>query len=134
MATLLAHIRVKPGCESEFEEIARTLHRDTHANETGCLRYEYWRGAEPRLYYSLLSFEDYDAFLRHQTSDHHEEASPRIAEVCEDVKLEWVDPVPGAADSPPTEMQPLPEGADEKTALYHRVFAAQVQDWWRSER
>ncbi len=130
MATLLAHIHVKPGCEAEFEEIARELHRKTHAHETGCLRYEYWRGAEPGLYYSLLSFEDFHAFLRHQVSDHHEAASPRIGALCADVKLEWVDPVAGAADLPTTEMQPLPDGADEKTELYHKVFAATVQDWW----
>ena len=91
-------------------------------------------GASPRDQVGKPLFEDFDAFLRHQTSDHHEEASPRIGEICEDVKLEWVDPVPEAADAPPTEMQPLPEGADEKTALYHRVFAAKVQPWWRSER
>jgi len=131
MATLLVHIHVKPGHESEFEEIARELHRATHAHDAGCVRYEYWRGAEPGLYYSLLSFESFDAFLRHQVSDHHEEASPRIGEICRDLKLEWVDPVPGADDAPPTEMQPLPDGAGEKTELYHRIFAATVQDWWR---
>jgi len=134
MATLFAHITVKPGCEAEFETIAKELYEATHANETGCLRYEYWRGAEPRLYYSLLSFEDFDAFLRHQTSDHHEAASPRIGEVCEDVKLEWVDPLPNASPMPLTEMQPLAEGADEKTKLYHQIFAARVQDWWPRPR
>ncbi len=130
MATLLVHIRVKPGAERDFEDIARVLYRETHAHDTGCLRYEYWRGSEPRLYYSLLSFDDYHAFMRHQTSDHHEEESPRIGELCEDLKLEWVDPVPGACEASPTEMQPLPDGADEKTELYHRIFAAVVQEWW----
>ena len=121
---------LKSGREAEFESIAKELYEATHELETGCLRYEYWRGAEPGLYYSLLAFEDFDAFLRHQTSDHHETASPRIGEVCEDVKLEWVDPLPSASPMPLTEMQPLPEGADEKTKLYHQIFAAKVQDWW----
>ena len=93
MATLLAHIQVKPGREADFEAIAAELYRDTHLEETGCLRYEYWRGAAPGFYYSLLSFEDFHAFLRHQVSDHHETASPRIGDVCQKVKLEWVDPL-----------------------------------------
>jgi len=130
MATLLAHIEVKEGREEEFERIAAKLYRDTRALESDWLRYEYWRGAEARHYYSLLSFQDFRAFLRHQVSDHHEEASPRIADVCADVRLEWVDPVGEASDLPSTRMQPLPEDADEKTKLYHRIFAAVVQDWW----
>jgi quinol monooxygenase YgiN len=133
MATLLAHIRVKSRREDEFEALARELYRHTHETEPGMLRYEYWRGAEKGLYYSLLSFESFDAFLAHQLSDHHEEASPRIAEMCETLSLEWVDPVPGAAEAPSTEMRPLPDDADEKAALYHQVFAAKVQPWWRRD-
>ena len=131
MATLLVHIRVKEGHEAEFEAIAAELYRQTHANETGCLRYEYWRGAERGLYYSLLSFEDFHAFLRHQVSDHHESASPRIGELCETLKLEWVDPIAESSPLPATEAQPLPDSPDEKTELYHRVFAPAVQAWWR---
>ena len=130
MATLLAHIRVKEGREAEFEAVAAELYRETHASEPACLRYEYWRGAEPGHYYSLLSFEDFHAFLRHQVSDHHELATPRIADTCEAVRLEWIDPIAESSELPATEMQALPEGADEKTARYHRIFAAVVQEWW----
>ena len=130
MATLLAHIQVKEGREAEFEAIAAELYRETHARDAGCLRYEYWRSAERGLYYALLSFADFHSFLRHQASDHHEAATPRIGDTCENVKLEWVDPVGASSSLPPTEMQHLPEGADEKTALYHKMFAAVVQEWW----
>lgn len=130
MATLLVHIHVKEGREEEFEAVAAELYRATLAHDTGCLRYEYWRGAERGLYYSLLSFEDFHAFLRHQVSDHHESASPRIGELCESLKLEWVDPISESSPLPPTEMQALPEAADEKTTLYHQVFAPVLQDWW----
>jgi quinol monooxygenase YgiN len=130
MATLLAHIQVKKGREAEFEAIAADLYRETHAHEPACLRYEYWRGAERGHYYSLLSFQDFDAFLRHQLSDHHEQASPRIGDTCESVRLEWVDPIAESSGLPPTRMQPLPGGADEKTTRYHRVFAAVVPEWW----
>ena len=130
MATLLAQIQVEPGREADFEAVSAELYRETHASETGVLRYEYWRGETPGFYYSLLSFDDFDAFLRHQVSDHHESASPKIGEMCANVKLEWVDPLAEASPLPATRMTPLPEGADEKTELYHRVFAAVIQDWW----
>jgi len=133
MATLLAHIQVKEGQEAEFEAIAARLHDATHRQETGCRRYEYWRGAKTGFYYALLSFDDFHAFLRHQVSDHHEQASPAIQDVCLDVQLEWVDPVGDSSPLPATRMQALPEGADEKTALYHELFAADIQAWWQGE-
>lgn len=43
MATLLAHITVKPGAEAAFEAVARRLFDETHAHETGVLRYEIGR-------------------------------------------------------------------------------------------
>ena len=63
MATLLAHITVRAGAERQFEEIARTLFERTHTLEPAVLRYEYWRGATPRTYYTLLSFDDHRAFI-----------------------------------------------------------------------
>ena len=44
-------------------------------------------------------------------------------DVCESVKLEWVDPVGKSSPLPPTAMQDLPGDADEKTARYHRALA-----------
>jgi quinol monooxygenase YgiN len=130
MATLLAHIQVKTGKEAEFETIAAKLYAETHRNESGCLRYEYWRGAEACFYYALLSFDDFHAFLRHQLSEHHESASPRIQEICVSVKLEWIDPIGAASPLPPTRTQDPDENADSKTARYHELFAAVVQEWW----
>ncbi|MGH0031169.1 MAG: putative quinol monooxygenase [Myxococcota bacterium] len=134
MATILAHIQVHEGREPEFEELASDLHRATHAGERGVRHYEYWRSATPGLYYCLLAFDDFHAFLAHQTSDHHEDAAPKLGELIRDMQLEWVDPVQGASKLPPTEMQGLPEGADAPTARYHRLFAAKLQEWWRSLR
>ena len=134
MATILAHIQVHEGREADFEALVRPLHRDTHAHERGVRHYEYWRGAEPGLYYCLLAFDDFHAFLAHQTSDHHEAASPALGEMIREMKLEWVDPVQGASELPPTAMQPLPDGASELTARYHRLFAARLQDWWSALR
>ena len=133
MATILAHIRIHPGKEVEFETLAREIFEGT-AREAGKRHYEYWRGAEPGFYYCLLAFEDFHAFIVHQTSEHHEKASPELGKLIEKMRLEWVDPVQGASDLPPTQMQPLPEGADELTARYHKLFAATLQDWWQPVR
>jgi quinol monooxygenase YgiN len=134
MATLLAHITVKPGSEDRFEGIARDLYARTHAMEPGVLRYEYWRGSDPRTYYTLLSFDDHRAFIAHQTSDHHETASPAIGETVEALRLEWVDPIAEASPLPATVAQAAPDGADELTVEYTDRFAAEVADWWLAQR
>ncbi len=134
MATILAHIRIKTGREGAFEELAAALHAATHERESAVLRYEYWRGAEPGTYYSLLAFEDYRGFLTHQTSEHHETAAPQLGELIEEIRLEWVDPVQGASDLPPTDAQPLFEDADELTRRYADLYAARVAGWWQERR
>ncbi len=134
MATLLAHITIKAGKEEEWEAICRRLYAATHESEPAMRRYEYWRGSEPRTYYTLLSFDDHRSFIVHQTSDHHEEASPKIGDCLEGFKLEFVDPVGGASDLPPTDHQDVPAGADDLTAAYSERFKAQVADWWLALR
>ncbi len=130
MATLLAHITVRPGTEADFEKIARTLYEGTHSTETAVLRYEYWRGAEPRTYYTLLAFGDHRGFIAHQASDHHEAASPQLGPVIERIRLEWVDPIDGAAPLGSTEMQPALDDSDELTVVYTDRYAAIIADWW----
>lgn len=134
MATILAHITVRPGTEARFEAIARDLYAASHDSEPGLRYYEYWRGQAERTYYTLLAFDDHRAFIDHQTSDHHETASPRLGPVIESIRLEWVDPVGGASPLPPTEHQEAPDGADELTAAYTDRYAAAVADWWEGQR
>ena len=134
MATLLAHITVRPGAERQFEDIARTLYDRTHATEHGVRRYEYWRGAEPRTYYSLLAFDDHQSFIVHQTSDHHEIASPALGQVIEHLRLEWVDPIANASPLPATDAQPAPLGAPDLVVNYTDRFAAAVAQWWLALR
>lgn len=131
MATFLAHILIHPGREEEFERIAAELHAGTHEHERHMRRYEYWRAAEPSSYYALASFDSFDAFLEHQTSDHHESAVAALREVTAAMKLEWLDPVPGASDAAATDVSPLPEDASELAANYHARFSADVvAGWW----
>jgi quinol monooxygenase YgiN len=134
MATILAHLTVKPGREQHFEAIAAELYRATHANETRVRRYEYWRGEQPGTYYTLLSFVDEEGFLEHQTSDHHESAGPRLNDVIARIRLEWIDPLQSASPLRPTNRQPLKPKASALWAAYHERYAAKVQDWWSPMR
>lgn len=130
MATLLVHITVKEGSESAFEDIARDLFSVSHSKEPGLVRYEYWRGTEPRSYYAHLSFRDFSAFIAHQTSDHHESSSPEISRVVESVRLEWVDPISGASPLGSTVAQDLSDSGDALTRRYARVLEARIASWW----
>ena len=135
MATLLAHIRVRPGMEARFEEIARDLYRATHEREANVRRYEYWRGAEPSTYYALESFDDLAGFVAHQTSEHHEAARPALGEVIEDIWLEWVDPLPTASPLATTTTAGTPADATElERSCYERFAGALLQDWWDEVR
>jgi len=132
MATLLAHLRIRPGMEARFEQIARDLYRATHDREANVRRYEYWRGATPSTYYALESFDDLPGFVAHQTSDHHEDASPALREVIEQIDLEWVDPVPDASPLVPTETATAPADASPIEArCYERFTGSILQAWWR---
>ena len=134
MATILAHITVKPGCEKQFEQISCQLYQASHGSEPGLLRYEYWRGADPQTYYTLLSFSDFRAFIAHQTSEHHEIASPQLGSVLAGLRLEWIDPIVGGSELPPTAAQDLSDSVDELTRVYAKRFAAQIAPWWDEVR
>ncbi|HET9078150.1 MAG TPA: antibiotic biosynthesis monooxygenase [Acidimicrobiales bacterium] len=134
MATFLAHIRVRPDAAARFEELARELYRASHTDERDVRRYEYWRGEEPYTYYTLASFPDFQGFLAHQTSAHHESAAPGLRDVIEVLRLEWVDPLAGASPLVPTEASPALPEASELERAYAERFAAMVQPWWQPLR
>lgn len=134
MATYLAHVLVLPGREAEFEAIVATLYQATHEREPGVRRYEYWRGEQERTYYALASFDDFSAFIDHQTSEHHEAAGPKLKDVIETIRFEWLDPMGRAAPLPSTEMQPLRPGASALAAKYQERFAVEIKPWWRRLR
>ena len=136
MATILAHISVKTGQETKFENLARTLFGSSHDLESGLLRYEYWRGQEVGTYYTLLSFKTYEDFLAHQISPHHEEAARELGEVIANLWLEWLDPVEGASDLPPApssdRSSQMDDSANPDLLRAARLFPVQIGTWWPS--
>ena len=134
IATFLAHITVRPGHEAAFEQAARRLWHRSHADEPELVRYEYWRGAEPRTYSTMASFRSYDAFIAHQVSDHHLAALPELRATIESIRIEWVDPVAGASDLAPTEPGTADAHDTELVADYRRRYPLDMPDWWLALR
>lgn len=130
MATLLAKIQIHPGKEAEFEDVMAFMYRQTHATETGVLRYEYWRGHEPGFYYCLLSFVDNLAFWRHQASDHHEGEMQRFAACIAALDLELVDPVSESSPLPAAAEQEVPEDEPEAVREQQALYPLSLEQWW----
>jgi quinol monooxygenase YgiN len=129
MTTLLAHIRIKPGTEPQWEAIMADMNAQTWGTETGVRRYEYWKGEEAGLYYCLLSFDDKWAFYRHQMSPHHE--GHDFAAVLDGIRLEYLDPVRGAGGGLPATLDPpLPDNADEAMRAAQERFPLTIPAWW----
>jgi quinol monooxygenase YgiN len=134
MASILAHITIKPGKERAFEDIIRPLFTRSHAEEKALKRYEYWRGQEPGRYYTLLAFDDYNGFLIHQSSPHHEDAVPALSDVIADIRLEWLDPIQGASPLPPTAPQAVSDNAPDLAKKYAAMIPVAMADWWTDLR
>jgi hypothetical protein len=130
MATLLAHIKAKPGMESRIEAMAKALYASTHDHETHVVRYEYWRGTDERMYYTLLSFDDYVGFIEHQASPHHVDFTRDFADMVESFRLEWLDPIQGASPLVQTAPEPLPPDANDLMKAYAERQPAEIADWW----
>jgi quinol monooxygenase YgiN len=129
MASLLAHIQIKPGKEAKWEAIMRDMVGQTFGTEDGVIRYEYWKGQEPLTYYCLLSFRDKWAFYAHQVSDHHE--GHDFADVLAGIRLEYIDPVEGAGGGLPQTFDPaLPDDAPEAMRTAQERFPLTIPAWW----
>jgi quinol monooxygenase YgiN len=134
MATILAHIQIKPGKEARFEALQGALWRTTHATEPGTKRYEFFRGETEGSYYGLLSFDDFQAFLVHQSSDAHEEFGAQFGDVVEGIRIEWIDAIEGANALKPNVPQDAPAGASDLQRTYAKSYAIRMADWWGALR
>lgn len=132
MATLLCHIEINPGKESDFEQVMKEMYRRTHAEEPNCVRYEYFRGAQLGKYYSFLSFTDSVAFWQHQISDYHEGFD--FASMIKSLDMEWIDPVADASPLISTHSTELPAGAEGAVKTAAETFPVTEQGWWDTWR
>ena len=128
MTTILAHIEIKASKEEKFESIMQDMVTQTLAEGTGVLRYEYFKGQKENFYYCLLAFEDKWAFYEHQNSDHHE--SHDFADVIENIKLEYLDPVEEASPLPHTLDPPLTDDMSDDMKKAQKIYPSQIAGWW----
>ena len=128
MATLLAHIKVREGAEAQWEAIMRSLVDQTLEHESEVLRYEYWKGEQPRSYYGLLSFTSKRAFFEHQDADYHRNQA--YGDCIEAIRLEFVDPVQGAAPLPATENPALPADTPAEVMEWEQQTPISIAPWW----
>jgi quinol monooxygenase YgiN len=129
MATLLCHIEINPGKEDEFEAVMKEMYRRTHAEEPNCVRYEYYRAAQPGKYYSLLSFTDSVSFWEHQISDYHEGYD--FAAMIKSLEMEWIDPVKDASPMISTTSTNPPKEASDLIRSAAETYKIEVQSWWQ---
>ena len=132
MTTILAHIEIKPGKEEKFESIMKDMVQKTLAEESGVLRYEYFKGQKENFYYCLLAFKDKWAFYRHQNSDHHE--GHDFADVLQNIELEYLDPVEEASPLPPTLDPPLTDDMPEGMERAQKLYPSQIAGWWTNRK
>lgn len=123
MLALTARVTVDPERVEEFEALARELWESTHRFEPGCRRYEYVRLSEPGVYLSVMVFDDHDAFIAHQASEHHTQiAGGAMRDLVRSVDIEFGLPVAGAFGVPDgAAMAPLevdPATRDQYLARY----------------
>ena len=64
--TILFHMTVKADREDEWRELLDRLHQSTHAEDEGCISYEYYRRSDnPRDYVLFEQWRDADALAAH---------------------------------------------------------------------
>jgi quinol monooxygenase YgiN len=80
MIDLVVTQRVKPGMEQAFEALARQFQANTLALDEGCLRYEWYKSAEPHTYILIERWTELAAAQAHLKADHMTALWPRFEE------------------------------------------------------
>lgn len=70
MLGLIATIRIKEGCEKEFEQAARQQAEQVRSQEPGCLLYSLHKGQEPGVYVFMEQYKDQAALEAHGKTEH----------------------------------------------------------------
>ena len=131
MFVLHAHITVVPGAEAAFEDLARQLSVATHRLEAGVRCYEYMRLAEPRRYLTVLAFDDYEAFIEHQASEHHVVLAGAMVDMMESISLERVDPLLTDTAAEVVSLDTVDdEVLEQRRAHYRRRHPFPAATWW----
>ena len=80
MLGTIATIKVKPGMEKEFEQVAKELVAKVNANEPGCKLYALHVGDAPHTYYFMERYVDQAAVEAHRATDHFKTLGRKMGE------------------------------------------------------
>jgi quinol monooxygenase YgiN len=128
-------MRVHSDKTTRFEEILQDMVAQTKSREPDCLRYEYFRGAEPNTYYCMLAFTSKIAFYHHQNSSYHDGYLEEFGACFAELRLEYIDPVAaGGSAFDPTTSPALPADADGPLREAQSRYPIAVQGWWMKLR
>jgi quinol monooxygenase YgiN len=139
---LLAHIVVSADSAARFEELARHLARESVTREAGLRRYEYFRREEPDHFLAVMAFDNYEAFIVHQASEHHHVLAGAMRDMIVEIRLERIDPISGCSIlAPVSEVAVASVGPDlsrptdaELTARsthYEQRYPLSPVSWWQ---
>ena len=78
MISVVATLKIRPGKEQEFEQVASELVAKVNANEPGCLLYALHRGNDPQTYVFLERYADEAATEAHRASAHFKELGAKM--------------------------------------------------------
>lgn len=73
--------RIKPGMQEQVEKLLREAEKETLAHDTGCERYEWYRGSEPNTYVLIERWTDREAAQTHIRSGHITRLLKELAEL-----------------------------------------------------
>ena len=85
MKGVMARMKVKPGKQVEFEELARKLVEKTN-EEPGVNHYHLHKNEDGQTYVFYELYEDHTAREHHLTTDHFRELYPKIRETLADLR------------------------------------------------
>jgi len=93
MTCFIATLKIKPGCEADFERLQAELSKLTHEQEPDTLVYDIIRSrSKPDTYVVYARFKDEAAFQLHQATPFHDRLVPPImATVAGDMDLQFYD-------------------------------------------
>ena len=78
MLALFVTIKVKPGQELSFEEVAKELVDKVNANEPGCALYQLSRSQTEHTYHFMERYVDEAALAAHRTTSYFKEIGARM--------------------------------------------------------
>jgi quinol monooxygenase YgiN len=135
MLAVTAFVRVDPAAVPEFEVLAAALWQQSHAAEPGLRRYEYVRRGDPGSYLVLMLFDDHDAFIIHQASDHHAQLAGRMRDLIVSIDVELGEPVVAAFGSPDQlgQSETAPVIDPVRRAEYAMRYPLPPATWWRGQ-